>query len=217
MKKFSYFLIIIFFVFLFFAFFLNGNNIVQFIIELINKNNENYPLIITINFIYFLIALPVTPIILANGFFLGNLGFLIIYSIIIIDSIIIFYFSKFIYKYNKKNNFFQKKILNNKTIIKLKKNSNKNYIFIILRYILPFTIHNLYYGITNISLGKFTLLVILSEFPLTYAFFMLGKSLKTLSYQNLDLLNIFLSKNFLLPLILIIIFLIFINYIKSRI
>ena len=83
MKKFSYFLIIIFFVFLFFAFFLNGNNIVQFIIELINKNNENYPLIVTINFIYFLIALPVTPIIIANGFFLGNLGFLIIYSIII--------------------------------------------------------------------------------------------------------------------------------------
>ena len=69
MKKFSYFLIIIFFVFLFFAFFLNGNNIVQFIIELINKNNENYPLIIIINFIYCLIALPVTPIILANGFF----------------------------------------------------------------------------------------------------------------------------------------------------
>ena len=69
MKKFSYFLIIIFFVFLFFAFFLNGNNIVQFIIELINKNNENYPLIVTISFIYFLIALPVTPIILANGFF----------------------------------------------------------------------------------------------------------------------------------------------------
>ena len=119
MKKFSYFLIIIFFVFLFFVFFLRGNNIVQFIIELINKNNENYPLIVTINFIYFLIALPVTPIILANGFFLGNLGFLIIYSIIIIESIIIFYFSKFIYKYNKKNNFFQKKVLNNKTIIQL--------------------------------------------------------------------------------------------------
>ena len=89
-------------------------------------------------------------------------------------------------------------------------------IFFISRYIFPYFIHNLYYGLLNFSKLRFLYLVALSEIPLTYTFIMLGNSFKSIMYQNINLLDVFYSKNFLLPLLIIIVFMLSINYIKNK-
>ena len=211
MKKIIYLVVIFLLSILSFEIFSNKNFFVETIIHFLSLNKDNYSLLIIINIVYFLSPLPVTPLILANGFLLNSFGFFILYPIIIIDSLLIFLFSRYLIHLK-----LFKFILKKKFFVNLKKISEKNIAFIISRYTLPYFIHNLYYGLTNISFSKFCYLVILSEIPLTYALIMLGVSFNDLIYQNLDLISIFYSMNFLLPLFLIIIFMVFINYIKRK-
>ena len=154
--------------------------------------------------------------ILANGFIFNSFGFFILYPIIVIDSLLIFLFSRYVIHLNIFKFIFKIQFFKNKKFLNLKKISEKNLTFLISRYTFPYFIHNLYYGLMNISFKKFCYLVILSEIPLTYALIMLGNSFNDLMYQNFNLFNIFYSKNFLLPLTLIIIFMLFINYIKRK-
>ena len=76
--------------------------------------------------------------------------------------------------------------------------------------------HNLIYGILNISWKKFLYLIVLSEIPLTYAFIMLGNSLSNFMYQEINVIEIFYSQNFLLPLSIILIFMIVIKIFKKK-
>lgn len=216
MKKTIYSLGILLLLVLLLAIISNKNFIIENIVNFITQNKENYSLLITINIFYFLSPLPVTPIILANGFIYSSLGFFIIYPIIVIDSLLIFLFFRYIIHLNKFKFLLKKKFFKSKKFLSLKKISEKKFTFFISRYTFPYFIHNICYGLMNISFKKFCYLVILSEIPLTYAFIMLGNSLNDLMYQDFDLFNIFYSESFLLPLTLIIIFMLFINYIKRK-
>jgi len=113
--------------------------------------------------------------------------------------------------------FIDKKIFDNSQVKKFLNISNQSLIFFLLRYTLPFFVHNLFYGLSKISNTKFIILVSLSEIPFTYALYILGMSLKELSFESLDLTKVFLSKNFLFPLFFIVIFTIIVNYILKKI
>tara|TARA_B100000035_G_scaffold305880_1_gene307240 strand:- start:445 stop:1101 length:657 start_codon:yes stop_codon:yes gene_type:complete len=216
MKKLFFFFAPIVFILLVLFIYLYTDSFVSQFLRFIEQNRNNHLLIFFINIIYCLSSLPVTPLIIANGFFLGLIGFTNIFLAIIFSSIIIFTISSLYCKKLEKKNFFKKIIIRNTVIKKFRYNSDKSFIFLILRYILPFYVHNLFYGISKISFLRFTLLVGLSEIPLTYAFFMIGQSLKEFSYKNLDFLSIILSKNFLFPLFFILIFMILINFLRKK-
>ena len=215
-KKIIIFTIFVILSYVVYEFIFNKNLILKNLFEYLISNTNNYFLIITVNFLYFLTPLPVTPIILFNGFFYGFFGFFIIYPIIILDSILIFFSSKILVKSKLFKFFFKKDIYNDYRLVKINKASSSNYIFILSRYILPYFMHNLIYGILNISWKKFLYLIVLSEIPLTYAFIMLGNSLSNFMYQEINIIEIFYSQNFLLPLSIILIFMIVIKIFKKN-
>ena len=83
--------------------------------------------------------------------------------------------------------------------------SKKNYSVFISRFIVPYFFHNLYYGLTDIKLSKFMIVIILCEIPLTYAFNSLGMSLNVFTFnQEIDYKSFLNDKNFYLPIIIII-------------
>ena len=215
-KKIIFFTIFVIFFLVIYEFIFNKNLISKSLFEYLILNKNNYFLIITVNFLYFLTPLPVTPIILFNGFFYGFFGFFIIYPIIILDSLFIFFSSKILIKSKLFKFFFKKDIYKDLRFVKISKVSSSNYIFILSRYILPYFIHNLIYGVLNISWKKFLYLIILSEIPLTYAFIMLGNSLNNFMYQETNIIEIFYSQNFLLPLFIILIFMIVMKIFKKN-
>lgn len=215
-KKIIFFTIFVLLSFVIYEFIFNKNLILKNLFEYLIINKNNYFLIISVNFLYFLTPLPVTPIILFNGFFYGFFGFFIIYPIIILDSLLIFFSSKILVKSKLFKFFFKKDIYKDYRLIKINKTPSSNYIFILSRYILPYFMHNLIYGILNISLKKFLYLVVLSEIPLTYAFIMLGNSLSNFMYQEINIIEIFYSQNFLLPLSIILIFIIVMKVFKKN-
>lgn len=211
MKKIIFILTFFLIAFLSFKIFSNKDFIIETIINFVILKKDNYILIIIINALYFLSPLPVTPLIIGNGFLLEGYSFFILYPIIVIDSLLLFLLSKYMINLN-----LIKYLKKKKKFIALKKISEKNIAFFISRYTFPYFFHNLYYGLMNISFKKFCYLVILAEIPLTYALIMLGVSLNDFMVQKLDLLDIFLSMNFLLPLFLITIIMILTKYIKRK-
>ena len=124
-------------------------------------------------------------------FFYGFFGFFIIYPIIILDSLLIFFSSKILIKSKLFKFFFKKDIYKDYRLVKINKSSSNNYIFILSRYIFPYFMHNIIYGVLNISRKKFLYLIVLSEIPLTYAFIMLGNSLKDFMYEEINVIKIF--------------------------
>ena len=216
MKKFFILIIPIIILLLILFIYLKGNLFIENFITFVDQNKDNFIIILAVNIIYCLLSLPVTPLIIVNGFFLGIVGFYNFYIAIIFSSILIFYITRLYSKKLEKNVFFKKKILNNSIIKKFRNVSTKSYIFLILRYSLPVYPHNLFYGITKISFFKFCYLVILSEIPLTYALIMIGVSLNDLILKDLDLISVFYSMNFLLPFFLIVIVIFLTNFIKKK-
>ena len=174
-------------------------------------SEKNYFIIFFI-IIYFVTPLPVTPVILLNGYYYGFVGFFIIYPLIIMNSLLLFLCANHIIKIN----FFRKYLYKNKKILKLKKISENDYIFIISRYSLPFFFHNLFYGIFGMSLKKFFYLIALSEIPLTYSLIMLGNSLGNLNIYSFNFKQILYSKDFMIPFIIIIVFSLIIKLINKR-
>ena len=215
-KRIIFFTIFVILLLVIYEFIFNKNLILKNLFDYLILNKNNYLLIVIVNFLYFLTPLPVTPVILFNGFFYGFFGFFIIYPIIILDSLLIFSLSKILIKSKLFKFFFKKDIYKDNRLVKINKVSSSNYIFILSRYILPYFIHNLIYGILNISWKKFLYLIVLSEIPLTYAFIMLGNSLSNFMYQEINIIEIFYSQNFLLPLSIILIFMIVIKIFKKN-
>ena len=164
---------------------------------------------IFVSFLYFLTPLPVTLIIIANGYFFQNLGFIISIFQVVVCSILIFSIAKKIDKYfdfTKYKNKILKKINVNKF-------SQSNYSIILSRYILPYFFHNIYYGILNIKLKKFSLLVILSEIPMLYALNSIGKSMNNFDFNmSISIFTIFIDKNFYIPFIIIFVIFVVTSY-----
>ena len=164
-------------------------------------------------FIYFLIPLPTTLIILFNGFIFKELGFVISYVIIILSSLILFYFS------SKINIFFKfkkiEKYFNNK--LKFYNYTTKNISIFLSRFIVPFFFHNLYYGLAKVKFSKFLLIIILAEIPVTFALNSIGHSLKDFaSYPDLSLLVLLQNVNFYVPFLIVLVLYFVINKFKDK-
>lgn len=167
---------------------------------------------ITICLIYFLFPLPVTLIILLNGYLFQEIGFYISLSLIILSSSIIFFSSKFIESFFKIDikSFFLKKN------IKIEKLTSNSFSILISRYIVPFFFHNLYYGLMAIDFKRFFTIIFLAEIPMTYAINTIGKSLKNFTTEtNFSIFDLFIDKNFYLPFIIIIFIFFFMKYIRK--
>jgi len=179
----------------FFIFFFNYKEILNIFLDTKELSLSLISIYILFNFIFFLTPVPVTIMLIVNGFLFKEIGFLISYFFIIIDSTLIFIFSKKII-------YFIKKDFKHNKMYKL---SKKNYSVFISRFIVPYFFHNLYYGLTDIKLSKFMIVIILCEIPLTYAFNSLGMSLNVFTFnQEIDYKSFLNDKNFYLPIIIII-------------
>ena len=164
---------------------------------------------IFVSFFYFLTPLPVTLIIIANGYFFQNLGFIISIFQVVLCSILIFSIAKKIDKYFDFTKY-KNKILKK---ININKFSESNYSIILSRYIFPYFFHNIYYGILNIKLKKFSLLVILSEIPMLYALNSIGKSMINFDFSiSISIFTLFLDKNFYIPFLIIFVIFVVTSY-----
>ncbi len=206
---------VLLFIFLFFAYLyvIDYKYLVSVLIEYQSFNKYFSLLFIFISFLYFMTPLPVTLIILANGYFFENLGFIISIFQVVICSALIFSFAKRIDGYfnlnNYKNKIFKK--------INVKKFSQSNYSILLSRYILPYFFHNIYYGILNVKLKKFTLVVIMSEVPMLYALNSIGKSMNNFDYNtSISIFSIFLDQNFYVPFIIMFVIFIMSNYLYKK-
>ena len=167
---------------------------------------------ITICLIYFLFPLPVTLIILLNGYLFKDIGFYISFSLIVLSSTIIFFSSKYI------ETFFQLNIrsLFAKKNIKIEKLTSNSFSILISRYIIPFFFHNLYYGLVGINFKRFFTIIFLAEIPITYAINTIGASLKNFTTdKNFSIYDLFMDKNFYIPFIIIIFIFFFMKYIRK--
>ena len=94
MKKIALILFPVILILLVFVTFTLGKDYIIFLFGYIEQNKENHIFILFINTFYCLISLPVTPLILANGFFMGMKGFFYIYLAIILSSTILYLIAK---------------------------------------------------------------------------------------------------------------------------
>ena len=187
-------------------------DIIKLLISIDKTNYSFLFLYLFICLIYFVLPLPVTLIILMNGYLFKNIGFFISFFLISLSSIFIFSFSKFIvekFNLNLSKYFLKKKI----SLDKITTNSNSVFIS---RYIIPFFFHNLYYGSTSINLKRFFLIIFLAEIPMTFALNTIGLSIKNFTIKsNIEINNILFDKNFYIPLVIIIFIFFFMKYIKK--
>ena len=197
-----YSVLIIAIIFLLICIFLYRELLLNLILSYELKGFVNYTIYSFLIFIYFLTPLPITPIILFNGFFFQFQGFLLSYTLIFFSSSILFIFSKSIRKQFKLED--KIKFLNNR--YKLIKYSENSFSIILTRYIFPYFFHNIFYGLIHIKYSKFIFLVMLAEIPLTFAINSIGISLKTYtSNQKVGIYSLIVDENFYIPVITILI------------
>lgn len=178
------------------------------------KGFVNHTIYFFLTLIYFLTPLPITPIILFNGFLFQFQGFLLTYVLIFFSSSILFIFSQNIKKKFRLEN--RIKFLNNK--YKLIKYSENSFSIILTRYVFPYFFHNIYYGLIQIKYSKFIFLVMLAEIPLTFAINSIGISLKTYtSSQTVSLYSLIVDENFYIPVITILILFFIGKIIKKKV
>ena len=187
--------------------------ILNFLIN-IDVNKFNFlSIYLLICLVYVLLPLPVTLIILLNGYLFKDVGFYISISTILLASTILFFSSRLIEKFFNLDikGFFSKK---NIDIEKLTSNS---FSVLISRWIVPFFFHNIYYGLTSVNFRKFFTFIFLAEIPMTYALNSIGKSLKNFTLEaNYSIFDLFTDKNFYIPFIVIIFIFFFIKYIRKN-
>ena len=189
---------------------------------IIDYKNSNFTLFISLlvifNLILFLTPVPTSPLIIANGFLLGDFGLFFSYFLIVICSSILFrtskIFSIFFKKYYIYKNLYKKNNLN--------KNNNFNFLIIASsRYILPYFFHNIFFGSIIKSFNLFLYAVILSELPIIYVLNKIGKHIEDYkSFENFEFTDIF-DFEYLFSII-IVFFLVFIiikssKYLKNKI
>jgi len=187
-------------------------NILDFLISIDVTKFSFLAAYITICLIYFIFPLPVTLIIILNGYLFKDIGFYISFSLILLSSTIIFFSSKFIETFFKLNikYFFLKKN------IKIEKLTSNSYSILISRYIVPFFFHNLYYGLMKIDFKRFFIIIFLAEIPMTYAINTIGKSLENFTTEvNFSIYDLFIDKNFYVPFFIIVFIFFFMKCIRK--
>jgi len=187
--------------------------ILNFLIN-IDVNKSNFlSIYLLICLVYFLFPLPVTLIILLNGYLFKDVGFYISISTILLASTILFFSSRLIEKFFNLDikGFFSKKNIN------IEKMTSNSFSILISRWIVPFFFHNIYYGLTSVNFRKFFTIIFLAEIPMTYALNSMGKSLKNFTLEaNYSIFDLFIDKNFYIPFIVIIFIFFFIKYIRKN-
>jgi len=187
--------------------------ILNFLIHLDISNSNFLLLYVAGCFLYFFTPLPTTLIIILNGYFFKNIGFYLSLLLVFFGSTILFMFAKKIKNYFNLDlgRVFSKKRLN---ISKLTTNS---FSIFLSRYILPYFIHNIYYGLENIKIKKFMPIIICAEIPMLYALNSIGESLKNLSLNyKISYFDIINDKNFYNPFFIMFAILVVINYLKGK-
>lgn len=173
-------------------------------------------LLLIVNFIYFLSPIPTFPIIIFNGFILKNMGFILSYIIIIVCSLILFKSIKR-FKFILNNNFFFK------ILEKINNNKNNDFNFFVIassRYVLPYFVHNIFFGSILKNIKIFFIAILIGEIPIILILNQFGSQLRDLSELTSTNLSDILKIEYLLTFICFFLFLIIINraanYIKKK-
>ena len=187
--------------------------ILNFLIHL-DISNSNFMVIYVAGcFLYFFTPLPTTLIIILNGYFFKSIGFYLSLLLVFFGSTILFIFAKKIKNYFNLDlgRIFSKKGFN------LSKLTTNNFSIFLSRYILPYFIHNIYYGLENIKIKKFMPIIICAEIPMLYALNSIGESLKNLSLNyKISYFDILNDKNFYYPFFIMFAIFVVINYLKRK-
>ena len=138
MKKSYYIYASLILVILFLSGIIFKDNLFSALINLDVANSKFLIIYMILCMIYFLTPLPVTIIILLNGYLFQVKGLYISLALLILGSTFLYLFS---IKIQSKFNFNFSKILNKKKI-DLKKISENNYSIFFCRYIIPYFFHN---------------------------------------------------------------------------
>ena len=218
-NKFNYIsFLLIFFIFLLPFFILfdydSKDELIEYII-LIKRDIFLSSFILTlISLLYFLTPLPMTPLVIFNGFVLSNFGFIISYFIVILDSLIIYLISKRFLKKNLTKIRFMKRFNKYQKIFQ---NNDLNVLFG-LRFVIPHFFFFFLCGLTNIKIKNLLLIVILADLPGIYAVNIIGKSLYNLmDFQYMNFQKILFDKNFYIPLVIVLLIYIFQLQFKKKI
>tara|TARA_B100000963_G_scaffold334426_1_gene327639 strand:- start:7106 stop:7741 length:636 start_codon:yes stop_codon:yes gene_type:complete len=189
--------------------FIFKNEIIYFLINL-DITSKNFKILyIILSSIYFLSPLPVTVIILLNGFFFREYGFLISIVQISLGSIFLKQLSNQINKFLKIDLNYKKVNLNRLLI--------NNYSIFFSRMIVPYFLHNIYYGLTKVQLSKFIIIIFLAEIPMTYALSQIGKSLSEITSDfSVSLYTLLTDINFYIPFLIIFVLFITTNYLNKN-
>ena len=180
----------------------------------LNMGNSNYFfLYLLFSILFFLSPLPITFIVLLNGYLFGNVGF--VYSLILtlFGSSALYLLSYKINDYLKinLNNIFKQKKIN------LRKITQNKYSIFFSRFFIPYFIHNIYYGIQRTKFSKFIIYVFFAEIPLIFSLNSVGNSLNFFSTNSeLSFLDLILNKDFYIPLLVILLLILSTSYIKSK-
>ena len=192
----------------FLSFYFN-KSIIDFLINIDVSNINFLVFYIIVCFFYFLTPLPATFIIILNGYIFNKIGFFISLALLLLGSTALYLFAK------KVKIFFDLDI--SKFFLKKKVNISKlttnNFSILLSRYILPYFIHNIYYGLENIKIKRFILIIFCAEIPLTYALNSIGNSAQNItSNYNVELFNVFSDITFYVPFLIIFTIFILVNY-----
>ena len=209
MKKKSIYLVATIFLILSILLFKTKDEIIFFIINLDFTSTQFKTTFIFLTLIYFLTPLPITIIILLNGYLFNEYGFFLSMLQISIGSLILKLLSYRINEILKINLRYKK--------INFKKLSANNYSIFISRLIIPYFIHNIYYGLINVGLKKFFLIIFFAEIPMTYALNQIGSSIAKISSDlNLSFYSLITDINFYIPFFIIFVVFIIANYLYKK-
>ena len=183
------------------------NYIEKILLFILSQKDKNYlqflVLMLFLNFFYFLTPLPVFPLIILNGFVFGYLGFVFSIIFITLGSALIFSFSKFFLRKNLSNSLYKRFIKSKIKKYKFMKKNENSTIFL-SRYIIPYFFHNIFFGLYNLNIKFFLLIIFLAEIPLTFATNSIGMSLNSfVLITNFNITELFLNYQFIVPFIFI--------------
>lgn len=213
MKKLMLYIFLVIFCLITIIIFNFQDKIITNLISLDFSSNNIFYIYIFFSTLFFLFPLPVTIIIIINGFFFKELGFYISILQIIFGSVFLNLFSK---KIKNIFNFKVSKKIKSK-LSNLRKISENNFSIFLSRYLLPYFFHNIYYGLTKVKLLKFIIIVILSEIPLIFAFNSIGSSLNRISFDySASVYTLFKDINFYIPFLIIFIVFALANYLDKK-
>ena len=190
-----------------------NKSIIDFLINIDVSNINFLVFYIIVCFFYFLTPLPATLIVILNGYLFKKIGFFISLSLILLASAILYSFAKKIknsFDLDVKKIFFKKKI-------NLSKLTTNNFSIFLSRYILPYFLHNIYYGLVDVKIKKFILIIFCAEIPILYALNSIGNSVKNLtSNYKISFLDIVNDINFYLPFFIVFAIFIVVNYLRTK-